>query len=238
MNSEEKYHEAFLKECRSSYPEVQAFEDRCGFAVNVDKLQSAARVLACPLKVNPPSWAHGRVIYSAVRKLLAIDASAGVFLDIGTAKGFSAVAAGWAIEDSKASHTVLSVDIVDPTLKVSRNSVIETHNALFTVAEFVAPFRSSSVAMKFFGGGSMPLIQHLQDSQQRVRFAFVDGKHTYEAVVAEIGHLKDLQRSGDVTVLDDLQIAPVAQAASKLRGYDVTMLSAGPLRRYAVAVRQ
>lgn len=227
-----------MKERQNLYPEVLNFEVDCGFAVELEKLENAARVLACPLKVNPPSWQHGRVIYAAIRKLLAVDSSEGVVLDIGTAKGFSAVVAGWAVADSKTGHGILSVDIVDPILKVCRNSVAEMDGELFTVAEFVRPFKDQSVHTKFFGGGSLRLLQHLKDSNQRVRFAFVDGKHSYELVAAEMVYLRGLQQKGDIVVLDDLQIPPVGMAVAKMRGYDITMLSAGLKRQYAVAVHQ
>ena len=53
-----------------------------------------------------------------------------------------------------------------------------------------------------------------------------------------MGYLKNLQLPGDTIVFDDIQIVPVAQAVAKLRGYDVTMLNAGSMRRYAVAVKK
>ena len=55
-------------------------------------VEAAARVLACPLKANPPNWQHGRVLYAGYRAYLAGLQRRVLLLDIGTAKGFSAAA--------------------------------------------------------------------------------------------------------------------------------------------------
>lgn len=240
MTTKDQYDEIFYRECVSVYSEVAAFEVVCQFAVETNRLELAARVLACPLKAHPPSWAHGRVIYAAARRLLVDDIDEGVFLDIGTAKGFSAVVMSWAIDDAQAGkrYAVRSVDVIDPLARVPRNSVADLSGSLQTVYELVGPFVALDVDTKFYGGGSVALLKQLVVEGARVRFAFIDGKHTLESVTAELGHLSVLQRRGDVTVIDDLQLSQVDLAVSRLRGYDVTKLNAGPLRRYAVAVRQ
>jgi cephalosporin hydroxylase len=46
----------------------------------------------------------------------------------------------------------------------------------------------------------------------RVGFAFVDGKHSFEEVTAELTLLAARQRAGDVVVVDDMQIAGVRDA--------------------------
>jgi cephalosporin hydroxylase len=226
---------AFFREQCNAYPEVDQLEARCGFAVHRGRLEAAARVLACPVKVNPPSWQHGRVIYAMAGRLLSVDPAPGVFVDIGTAKGFSAVVAGWAIELAGTDHKVVSVDIVDPSLRVVRNSVLEVGDELFTVSQFVAPFISRSVSTTFLGGGSGPTLEKLTE---RVRFAFVDGKHSHAAVVADAERLRARQQTGDVIVFDDVQIPGVDSAVRGLTGYDKVVLSAGALRQYALATRQ
>lgn len=230
------YHRAFTAECARDYPAVSDFEERAGFAVDRARLEAAARVLACPIKANPPSWQHGRVLYAAARRALKDNpAPGGIFLDIGTAKGFSAVVMTWAIADAGARHHVLSVDVVAPDARVPRNSVLEVTEGLKTVHEFTAPFARGSI--EFHGCGSVLLLQRLQPGGERVRFAFVDGKHSYEAVHAEIRLLSVLQRSGDVIVFDDLQIPGIGEAVAELRGYTVDFVRADKLRAYAVAVR-
>lgn len=237
MRTKEQYAEAFQAECARVYPEVSAFEQSFGFAVPRVKLEAAARVLACPLKVNPPSWQHGRVIYALARSLLEDDDCPGCLLDIGTAKGFSAVVMSWAIADAGARRDVVSVDVVDPFAYVERNSVAEMDGELLTVPEFVAPFLLENGHIQFHGGGSLPLLDRMISAGERVRLAFVDGKHTATAVSAEIACLLRLQIPGDVVLFDDVQIAGVAEAVRKISSYTVTRVNAGVNRAYAMAVR-
>jgi len=237
MKTAADYSEIFLAECTRSYAEVTALEASCGYAVNRAKLEAAARVLACPHKVNPPNWQHGRVIYALARELIAESTGAGVFLDIGTAKGFSAVVLSWAVSDGMVHRRIVSVDAVDPLARVPRNSVAEADGALWTVPEYVSRFAAPGAPIEFRGGGSDALLRECVANGTRVRFAFVDGKHSETAVAADAAHLAQLQRAGDLCVFDDLQIDGVRAALARVKAYSFTIVNAGPSRRYAVGVR-
>ncbi len=78
----EAYEAAFQTARLLEYPEVDAFEKRMGYAIQRDRLENAARVLACPLKTSPPHWQHGRVIYAATRKYLESASGPLTMLDI------------------------------------------------------------------------------------------------------------------------------------------------------------
>src|SRR6185369_15064920 len=92
-----QYDKAFIEERMSEYPMIDDYEKSCGFALNRHKLEEAARVLACPVKKNPPNWQHGRVIYSTLRSYMTETTCVNPLhiLDVGTAKGFSALCALW-----------------------------------------------------------------------------------------------------------------------------------------------
>lgn len=231
----EDYHRIFEAEQVNEYPEVDAFERSCGFAVNRTQLEYAARVLACPLKVNPPVWQHGRVLYSATRRRLQGETAPGVLLDIGTAKGFSAVILAWAARDAQWPGEVHSVDIVDPAARVRRNSVREAGGDLFTAHEFIEPFQPEGVPVHLHGGGSMALL-HKFTGPLTLPVAFVDGKHDRHAVAQEGRAIRELQARGDIIVFDDLQITPVALAVRDLGGYRLEYVRAG-FRHYAIATR-
>jgi predicted O-methyltransferase YrrM len=236
MKTKQDYDVAFAEECKQFYPAIDAFELVCGHGINPIRLRDAARVLACPVKANPPNWQHGRVLYSVARSLLECDPSPGLFLDIGTAKGFSAVVMGWAIEDMRQEHEVHSVDILDPNDLVPRNSVVEVDGNLMSVYDFVAPF-IASVPTTFYGGGSERLLSRLLNSGSRIRLAFVDGKHNEAAVTAEIAAIARLQQLGDVIVFDDVQISGVDFAVRRIMGYHVQRLRANDRRQYAIATK-
>ena len=235
MSLREKYAAIFATECANTYPVMDALEKAKGFSVETAKLQAAAEVLACPLKVNPPNWQHGRLIYAVARHYLAANpAQSGIFLDIGTAKGFSACVMTWAIEDAGADIPVVSIDVIDPYSTERRNSVGEIDSPK-TLREFVAPFQSSASSVTWLGGGSSAWFK--SSKRPRVLLAFVDGKHTFEAVLAEGNALRDRQERGDIVIYDDAQISAVRTAAEQVRGYVCEHVWLSPKRSYIVAVR-
>lgn len=233
----EDYMRIFETECANEYPVLDEFERKLGYAVERDKLEDAARTMACPLKVNPPNWQHGRVIYALIRKLAAAGAE-GDFLDIGTAKGFSAVVASWAIEDAGLTERVLhSVDVMQPEDRVRRNSVLEL-DGYKTIAEYTGRYLAPSVTTQFYGGGSLAVLRALHHADARIAFAFVDGKHDTDTVASEAAMLARLQRPGAMVLFDDVQIPAVAAGVKRATGYAIEMLAIGPQRCYAIGVRK
>ncbi len=240
------YQRIFELERLQLYPTVSAFEERMGYAVDRTRLESAARVLACPLKVHPPNWQHGRVLYAVARKYLSSMPIRGIvvdppgtytdavtLLDIGTAKGFSALCLAWALHDAYATGEVVTVDVIDPMARIYRNTVAEV-NGPVTLADLLSPWPEADRidALK------MPGARWLQTQQSRVHLAFVDGKHSGSVVKQEGVFLWKLQEAGDVIVYDDVHLPEIWQAVKSVPDYAVERIDVLPERAYAVAVRQ
>lgn len=235
MSIKEKYASIFAKECAQSYPVMDGLEQTCGFAVPKVRLEAAAEVLACPLKANPPNWQHGRLLYALARDYLRKSPGPGIFLDIGTAKGFSACVLSWAIEDAGLSIPLVSIDMMEPNTRERRNSVAEL-DGLKTVPEFANPFKAVSINPVWIGGGSSRWLK--ASVNPRILFAFVDGKHSYEAVSTDAAGLLARQAPGDIAVFDDVQIPAVSEAVGDMTGYAVEIITLSPKRTYAIATRQ
>jgi predicted O-methyltransferase YrrM len=206
-----------------------------GFAIQRDKLEDAARVLACPVKTNPPNWQHGRVVYAAARHYFARQSGAVSLLDIGTAKGFSALCLLWAMQDARLDGTVDSVDVLDPEKPERRNTVAEV-GGFIPLRQILAPWPESQDInfAKATGIEWMTLY-----ATARIHVAFVDGKHSFEAVAREADLLHARQQPGDLVIFDDAQIDGVARAIDRAsKRYAVEYLDPMPGRRYAVAVRR
>lgn len=240
----ETYQRIFDLERAFSYPVVDAFEERMGFAVDRARLESAARVLSCPFKAVPPNWQHGRVLYAAVRNYLAsLDWMTLVdgellgrvrCLDIGTAKGFSALCVRWACEDAGVEADSFSVDVLPPEARVRRNTVAEV-DGLKTLAEILSPFPEARRITFLNTTG----LEWLHANCERVHIAFVDGKHSGVVVRQEGQMLSDRQEFGDLVVFDDVHIPEVGAAVESLkRVYDVERLQILPKRAYAIARRK
>jgi predicted O-methyltransferase YrrM len=230
-----EYARIFAEECAQTYPAVDAFEQAMGYAIDRSKLESAARVLACPLKTNPPNWQHGRVLYAVARQYFeSLPKETWIStLDIGTAKAFSALCVQWALNDSGRQGQVVSVDVINPRGVQSRNTVAELDGPV-TLYQILEPWpEADSIEFCHCTG-----IDYLRQGFSRRHFAFVDGKHSGEVVAQEAALLAKRQEPGDLVVFDDVHIPDVAKAVAETKGYDLTYLTAKPGRQYAIARRR
>lgn len=233
MLTADKYDEAFYAETQRQYPEIDLYELGTAHIIGRRRLEDAARVLACPVKENPPCWQHGRVIYSTYRRRLEELNEPVTMLDIGTAKGFSALVALWSLLEARSPGHVISVDVIDPAARVSRNTVAEV-NGLRTLSEILEPWPESKDITFLQSSG----VQWLGSRKDRVHFAFVDGKHTFDTVAMEAAMLSRVQRPGDIAVFDDVHIHGVMRAVRKFDSfYEFVILRALENRAYAVGTR-
>lgn len=239
----EQYSAAFTLENEQQYPMAEAFENSMGYAIGRSHpglLEDLARPLACPVKTNPPNWQHGRILYAIARAYLEKKTTPSLLLDIGTAKGFSALILAWALFDAKKSGRVVSIDMIEPTALVVRNSVYECERGPLTLAQFTGPQRPPGIEIEFLGGGSMNWLYAAEQDKTRVHLAFVDGKHNRMAVKAEGDALSRIQHAGDVILFDDMQIPEVAEGVNMLprQDYTVSVIELTPRRKYCLARRK
>lgn len=227
------YQEAFEAERKVRYPIITLFEGNWGYKIDKKRLEAAARVLACPVKVNPPNWQHGRIIYTMLCKYLrSYVGERPLLIDIGTAKGFSALMMKWASDDAGVKCTIRSTDVIDPEARVPRNTVADCDGPK-TLYEILEPWPESK-DIEFFqlGGATM-----MSQNSDRINFAFVDGKHKYDSVKVESGILRIRQKKGDMILFDDVHIPGVAQAVEELRDYQKDFIAVNAHRRYCIAER-
>jgi predicted O-methyltransferase YrrM len=232
------YRQLFADERLNAYPTVDMVEEKHGFSVDRDRLETAAAVLSCPYKAAPPNWQHGRVIYAVAREYLSrvqlYHDEPVRLLDIGTAKGFSALCLQWALNDSGLAGSVTSVDVLPPGERVRRNTIAEV-DGLCTLEEILAPFPEAQAITFVESTG----VAHLKSSSDRLHMVFVDGKHTDEAVFHEGKLIAARQAPGDMVVFDDWQVPGVAVAIRRLSGYyDLNVVTAKATRAYVIARRK
>lgn len=232
----DEYQRIFELERAVDYPVIDAIEARLGFAIERERLEELARVLSCPFKAAAPHWQHGRVLYAAarhyLRQLIRYDMRC---LDIGTAKGFSAMCVRLAVEDGGMDGAAaFSVDVMPPLARVRRNTPAEV-DGLKTLPEILEPFPSAKNITFLESTG----IDWLQGNPQRIHFAFVDGKHSGTVVRKEGVLLASRQEPGDVVMFDDVHIPEVSVAVTSLHHYyRIEYINVLPKRAYALAVRR
>jgi predicted O-methyltransferase YrrM len=235
MPSVSDYRAIFEAERVVSYPVMDGFERRHGYAIDRARMEAAAEVLACPYKAHAPNWQHGRLVYAATRSYLATYAGGRVsILDVGTAKGFSALCLLWAMTDAGIDGKVTSVDVLDPHARVKRNTVAEV-DGYKTLAETQVAWPEAR-GIEFLQSTGLKWLKGRSD---RVHVAFIDGKHSADVVKLEGQRLAELQQPGDLAMFDDLQIEGVHQAVKSLGGlYQLERVEIGPNRAYAVGYRR
>lgn len=232
----ETYARIFAEERAREYPVVDAFEQRMGFAIARARLEEAACVLSCPFKAVPPNWQHGRVLYAATRRYLT-DRPELLHvrtLDIGTAKGFSALIVRFACEDAAREAESFSVDVMPPGERVRRNTPAEV-DGLKTLHEILAPWPEASRITFLQATG----VEWLKSHSDRIHVAFVDGKHSGQVVEHEGLLLAQRQQRGDLVIFDDVHIPDVGAAVDSLaKLYEIERLQILPKRAYAIARRK
>lgn len=234
--TQQDYVAAFEAEEKRQYRDIDYYEARTGYAVNRMQLLPAAAILACPIKDHEmPLWQHGRVLYSTLRRYLADHQGNTVItcVDIGTAKGFSALCMVWAITESASKGEVWSVDVLDPFARIPRNTVAECEGFV-TLAQVLVPWPETSL-IKFRHQTSA---EFFLDWNRRTHFAFLDGKHSNETVLAELHALRRLQMPGDIVICDDYQMPQVAMAVGEVRrDYEFEIIAPSEKRKYAIGTR-
>ena len=234
-----EYADAFEAEAKRTYPVIDALEIRLGYALSPSRYLPAAEVLACPVKKDKHGqlrqvalWQHGRVLYALARERF-VGLEDVTVLDIGTAKGYSALCVLWALMDTDCGGMVHSVDVLDPLARIPRHTVAEV-DGLKTLAEFLSPWPEAQRIQFHQSTGIAWLEQH----EDWLPFVYVDGKHTAAVVRRESELIRHRQRAGDVTVFDDVQIPDVATVLARLGGYDIEYVRPTKDRAYAIARRQ
>lgn len=236
LHTVERYAEAFAQARRLVYPELDALEARLDYAIDRAWLDEAGRVLCCPIKNAAPHWQHGRVIYAVARHYLSSHpADTYTAIDIGTAKGFSALCLRSAFLDAGMPCRLTSVDVMPPAARCFRNTVAELDGlGLKTLAEILSPWPEATDVTFLESTG----ISWLQRHADRIHVAFVDGKHTGDVVRQEGKLLAARQQPGDVAIFDDCQMPQVSPAVVSLgEWYEIEYVRAAP-REYAIARRR
>jgi predicted O-methyltransferase YrrM len=224
----------FEDERVNEYPAIDALEQRYGYALDRAKLEEAGRILCSPVKASPPNWQHGRVLYAVARDYFSTHDGPFTCMDIGTAKGFSALCVLWALTDSGQQGQLTSVDVMPPEAKVRRGTISEVPN-LLTLREILAPWPESQ-AITFLESTGIDWL--LTSTSPCIHFAFVDGKHAEDVVYQEGKLLAKRQQCGDVVIFDDVQMPQVKAAVDRLaKFYRLEMVTAKPGRAYAIGVR-
>ena len=154
---------------------------------------------------------HGKLLYALIRE--RHDCRRVVALDIGTARGFSAIAMSRAMLDAKLEGHVYTMDVI------GHDDPHDWHAAKHSTEDPLAsgPSARSAIWRRWFPAEATRITPITGRSTQllrdwphgRIDVAFLDGSHTYDDVKAELDMLDGIMADDGVIVLDDVYFGVV-----------------------------
>ena len=154
---------------------------------------------------SKPMYLHGYVITSALHKYLSDNNVDNItILETGTGRGFSSVCMAKILNKFNVYGTINTIDLnntFDNCLKCSELG------RKITIKECVEEWKSLvDKYINFINGNSNKKIIELNNSIDRIHFAFLDGAHFYQNVKNELEFTESKQQSGDIIICDDYTI--------------------------------
>ena len=125
-------------------------------------------------------------------------------VEIGTARGFSAVCMAKGLEDSNIKGKIITIDPLPHNYKIYWNCIDDwdgkktRKKILFDYKNLIEKY------IIFIEGKSQDELSKIYF--KRIHFAFIDGEHDYENVVREFQLVSARQLLGDIIIIDDYTI--------------------------------
>lgn len=187
-------------------------------AETLHDLDDLGKKLALVQTKRTSDWVHGYLLFGLISSTdnFAIDS---VFLDFGTARGFSALAMRFALDKRDSPNVVITMDILPHNEEMFWSSVVDEGGPLSRNQIWSSFERKGPVVVQT--GPISQTLRHLH--VDRVQLAFLDSQHSWEQVAMELKFVFDRQKKGDLVVLDDFgaSFPGVSFAArSVLKGYE------------------
>ena len=195
-SAKQQNHDNFMKELKDTF----------GNLPDKDKIDEIALYLQICVKQSRPLYIHGYLLSSALHKYLLEKQPEKInILDIGTARGFSAIVMSNILKNNNIDGKIYTIDILGHyekrkwnsidcpnDQKISRNEILERWSYL----------RDNYI--EFIKGNSVDILKSLP--VDRIHVAFVDGDHTYNTVIRELNQVETKQLSGDIILCDDYTV--------------------------------
>ena len=188
-------------------------------------------------------YTHGFILYDVVTQYLRAGNRSNVtILEIGTARGFSALAMARSMADQGASGKILTVDLLPHRTNLLWNTHQDVTRGARSREILLEPWHDLLDSYVIFvEANSRSFIESVSIS--RINVAFLDGSHTYRDIHAEVSQVAPRQVEGDLIVFDDVsqtkypELALGIETAAKIFGYQLTYLEINENRGVGIAVK-
>ncbi len=246
LGDEKKYLEIFNQIKNKRYDEIDKFiKSRDYNEIDQNFLEDLALITQVSIKRSDVNYQHGRLIYSILDDYIINSKESFnnfVFVDIGTAKGFSSIIISKCALQNNIAFKIFSFDIIPHQLKMYWNSVADLKGKI-SREELLQDYKNFTKNINFIKGKTKNSLKILS-STKRINFAFLDGSHEYEDVKFEFSFIKKRQNKGDIIFFDDVTaghfdgIVKLIDEIKKSKEYEVENINSTEYRGYAVAIKQ
>ena len=203
--NKEKYYELWEKAKLKNNPEVNEFEKLTGYKIDINWLNELALKTQIVIKKSELNYAHGRILYSALREYVSKNYKVLnniSIIETGTARGFSSLCMAKALSDSDISGSILTFDVLPHKKKIYWNCIVDHIEGKTSREKLLKSWEDLVNKYIIFHQG-YSIIELKKIGLQRINFAFLDGAHTYKDILFEFSILKNQQKKGDIIVFDD-----------------------------------
>ena len=175
--------------------------------ISEGRYRAAARVLR-----GGDGGEHGLLLYKLIMEGARSDGPL-VVLDVGTARGFSAITMARAMLDGELEGRVYSVDVIGHHEPLNWHGTKQEADEPLAGVEISRSeiwgrwFAEESGLVTTINSRSMEVLKDWQQGQ--IDYAFLDGSHEYEDVRGELEALDSLMAEGGVIVVDDFHLGVV-----------------------------
>ena len=150
---------------------------------------------------------HGLLLYKLLSKCFASARQSVVLLDVGTARGFSAIAMAKAMMDADLRGEIYTIDIIGQDEPRGWHVAKQQHDEPLVGIEMSRSgiwcqwYKEEAELIHSITGRSSEVLESWNHGD--IAFAFIDGDHRYHAVKADLEMLDILMAEGGQIVLDD-----------------------------------
>lgn len=238
-----EYERLWLEARRQSYPEVDAYEQAVGAAIDPEWFHQLALRTQVAIKRSAICYQHGRLLYAALVHYVRTRVPTHLtIVETGTARGFSALCMAKALHDSGAAGRIVSFDVLPHDARILWNNIRDVEGPM-TRAELLKDYAELIEHHVMFVRGDTKR-EMSRMAVPRIHFSSLDSVHTYDHVMAEFAGIRDRQIAGDVLFFDDYtpdKYPGVVKAVDEIclaHGYAPTVVTANAQRRYVIAEKQ
>jgi len=231
------------KEAKSeSFPTIDEYEINMNHKIDSNWFHKLALHTQVVVKTSKICYQHGRILFSTLCNYIENNNIKKInILDVGTARGFSAVVLASALDKMNAKGEITTIDPLPHYHKMYWNCIDDLESKK-SRSEILSPYNPLvNMYINFLEGEFQYVIKYL--SFERIHFAFIDAIHEYENVIYEFKYINQFQKLGDVIIFDDYnnKLFPgVVKAVDEIcQDYNYTkkVLNANNQRGYVVATK-